>query len=373
MNTTRRIVPKNGRYYARIYMEGGETTFKLGTDPDRADVLYDRIRAAASGGTSKDAIRRALREGRDPLAPEPEQPNHNPITVSDAVAKWLSDRIDLELSKDYAKDVRARTERALLPFFKGRTLQSIRRPDCHAYLAHLRKTLPDREPATIGHYLRGLREFLNWCLEVELIDANPWPARRIMPAVEQAAPDRLTDDEVKILVSLPEPWGFSMRLALGTGCRWGELARLDRRDLTSDGQLLIRRAKDKEFRTVPIPRALLQEIVAHKGRLFATRYGSPYSETSAAGFNGTIQRRSEIYRFHVHMTRHTYACRFVEAGGELVALQQILGHSTIRMTQKYARPGEKAIRADAARVFAAWDASTREETRELAANAAVAK
>jgi len=318
-----------------------------------------------------DAIRTALREGRDPTTPAPEPKPESSLTVAQAIGKWLSDRIDLETAPDYARDVRSRTERVLLPFLGNRELRSIRRPDCHAYLSHVRRALPGREPATIGHYVRGLREFLNWCQEVELIDANPWPLRRIMPAVEQKAPDRLTDDEYKALVSLPEPWGFSMRLALQTGCRWGELVRLERTDLTSDGQLLIRKAKDKEFRTIPVPKALLLEIVAHRGRLFVTRHGKPYSEASAAGFNGTIQRRSGIVDFHVHRTRHTYACRFVEAGGELTDLQQILGHSRIEMTQKYGRPSEKAVRAGAARVFAIWEAK-REEMRESSADAAVA-
>lgn len=370
MSTSRRIVTKGERKFARIHWRGGEYSFPLGTDEDGARALYPRIQVALANGRHPDQIRRALRDGRDVLAPDPMPEPSRDLTVAEAVSKWLSERIDLELSTRYAADVRGRAERALLPFLGTRPLNSLRRPDCHAYLSHLRKTLPDLEPSTLGHYLRGLREFLNWAEEVELLTTNPWPPRRIMPSTVQAPPDRLTDDEVTTLVNLPAPWGFSMRLALQTGCRWGELVRLERKDLTTDGQLLIRKAKDKEPRTVPIPMALLREIVAHSGRLFVTRHGTPYSEKATAGFNATVQRRSGIDRFHVHMTRHTYACRFLEAGGELVALQQILGHSTIRMTQKYGRPGEKAVRADAARVFTTW--ATREETRESDSDAAVA-
>lgn len=36
-------------------------------------------------------------------------------------------------------------------------------------------------------------------------------------------------------------------------------------------------------------------------------------------------------------------------------LQEILGHAYVEQTQQYGRPDEKAIRADAARVFAAWE------------------
>jgi len=62
-----------------------------------------------------------------------------------------------------------------------------------------------------------------------------------------------------------------------------------------------------------------------------------------------------LSRFHVHMTRHTFACRYLEAGGELAMLQEILGHASVEQTQQYGRPDAKAIRSDADRVFARWE------------------
>ncbi len=65
------------------------------------------------------------------------------------------------------------------------------------------------------------------------------------------------------------------------------------------------------------------------------------------------QRRGP--RFHVHRTRHTFACRYLEGGGGVTMLQEILGHASVEQTQQYGRPDEKAIRADAQRVFIIWD------------------
>ena len=48
--------------------------------------------------------------------------------------------------------------------------------------------------------------------------------------------------------------------------------------------------------------------------------------------------------------RHTFACRWLEAGGSLAALQQVLGHSTVGTSQRYARLDEDAIRQEAERV-----------------------
>ena len=48
---------------------------------------------------------------------------------------------------------------------------------------------------------------------------------------------------------------------------------------------------------------------------------------------------------------HTFACRWLECGGSLAALQEILGHASIVRTQRYARLGEEHVRTEAAKVF----------------------
>lgn len=74
-----------------------------------------------------------------------------------------------------------------------------------------------------------MRCLLNWCEDAGLIERSPFP-RRVMPRLQERAPDRLTDEEAAQVAALEAPYGFVCRLALGTGLRWGELCRAQAAD-----------------------------------------------------------------------------------------------------------------------------------------------
>jgi len=371
MRFPRGVVKKCNRYFARIHTKGGERSFPLGSDPDTAVAAFYRIQAE-------------LLEGRDPT-PAIAAGLAGELTVKEAADRWISERIEVELEPRNAAVIRSRVERELVPFMGSRSIRSLRRPDCHAYRGHLHATRPGLKASTLHHYLRDLRELLNWAEEVELVDASPWPRRRILPRVEKQPPDRLADQEFEVLARIPGHWGFTLRFLLATGLRWGEACRARRGDI-GNGHLLVRKAKSGAPRRVPLSKAILTEIVRMGGDWIVPRQRKApggRAERSSSSFNATIRRFAErhlgtlsakerkalkgLSRFHVHQTRHTFACRYLEMGGELAMLSEILGHASIEMTQRYGRPNARAIRTDADRVFAGWEASDREGNREKSA------
>jgi integrase len=95
---------------------------------------------------------------------------------------------------------------------------------------------------------------------------------------------------------------------------------------------------------VPLSPELLAEIAQGDHRLVYFAAGSPGS------FSRTIRRYTGIPDFHVHRCRHTFAMRWLEAGGNLAVLQQILGHRDLSTTMRYARVTDELIEREAARV-----------------------
>jgi integrase-like protein len=82
---------------------------------------------------------------------------------------------------------------------------------------------------------------------------------------------------------------------------------------------------------------------------FCGRVGRLVPFTSHGAFSRQVAKLSGV-RFHVHQLRHTFACRWLERGGSLAALQELLGHSTVVTTQGYGRLAEPHVQAEAARV-----------------------
>jgi integrase len=193
---------------------------------------------------------------------------------------------------------------------------------------------------SVKHVLSDCRCLLNWCEDAGLIERSPFP-RRLLPKVQERPPDRLTDEELEKVLVVPEPYGFIVRLAVGTGLRWGELVRA-RTDDVRVNTLLVSLTKSGKVRRVPLPPDLAEEIRARVGKLVGL--------THADSFNNAVRRLSGIGRFHVHQLRHTFACRWLEAGGSLAALQEILGHASIVTTQRYGRLSDAHVQAEAARI-----------------------
>ena len=95
---------------------------------------------------------------------------------------------------------------------------------------------------------------------------------------------------------------------------------------------------------MPLEAGLLKEVTGRVGRLVG------FSLLSPGSFSAAVRRKTGIDRFHVHQTRHTFACQWLERGGSLAALQQILGHASIETTQRYAKLTDEVVMRESQRI-----------------------
>ena len=274
------------------------------------------------------------------LKNEEKRPIHR-LTVEKTAEQWLNSYVATMRTPKDQKLARRRVEMYLVPFMGHVLLHRLKREDLRAYRIYL-EGLGRLSVQSVRHVLSDARTFLYWCEDSEFVERSPFP-RKILPRVQERPPDRLTEEEVQILESLREPFGFMCRLALGTGLRWGELVRLTSHDL-QDGCLVIYQTKSKKLRRIPVLSRLQVEIRGRVGKLI------PYSPSCSGAFARMVKKLSDIQHFHAHQTRHTFACRWLEKGRSLAALQEILGHSSITTTQRYARLSHDFVKREAERL-----------------------
>lgn len=260
--------------------------------------------------------------------------------LADVAPLWLARAVAVARNAKGRALAAARVRRHLVPLLGGRPLRALSGDDVRGY----RLALEARglSAQTVVHLLSDLRALLWWAVAEGRIERSPFP-RRVLPRVPERAPRGHDAREVARLEALPEPWGFVLRLLFATGLRWAEACRV-RREHVRGEWLEVAQTKSGRLRRVPLPAALRRELLAMPGRVVPFAAGSPGS------FTRVVRRRSGLSDFHPHRCRHTFAMRWLAAGGSLAVLQELLGHRDLATTMRYARVSDDLVRREAARV-----------------------
>lgn len=164
---------------------------------------------------------------------------------------------------------------------------------------------------------------------------NPLKNLRMLN-VEQAEMGFLDVSQIKTLLnetkkSTNKDTYIVTRLCLETGARWSEIEKLKGNQISKAKTKIIRltKTKGKRDRYIPISDEVYNEIPNKSGRLFKNCWGA---------FRKALERTNiELPNGQMtHVLRHSFASHFMMNGGNIIVLQQILGHSKITDTMKYA-------------------------------------
>ena len=82
---------------------------------------------------------------------------------------------------------------------------------------------------------------------------------------------------------------------------------------------------------------------ASTDRVFLMSNLEPVTDATLRQMFRKLKKRSGIPRLRAHLLRHTFATRYLENGGDMYALQQILGHTSLEMVKKYVHSTTRKI------------------------------
>ncbi len=242
------------------------------------------------------------------------------------------------------------------------------RLDLRSYLGHLtRRGLARR---TISRKLSAIRTFYRWLHREELVDANP--ARTVRsPKLERKLPAWLTRSDVDRLFVLAEnraaDGGFrgARDLAIletfyATGMRVSELQGLDLADLDLVGDQVKVRGKGRKERIVPLGNAAVRALRKYEPRRREALAGSGGRDREAVFISGNGTRLSTrrvqgiVQEFldavadegelSVHSLRHSFATHLLDAGADLMAVKELLGHASLSTTRIYTHTSKERLK-----------------------------
>lgn len=210
--------------------------------------------------------------------------------------------------------------------------------------------------ATANRILTILKAVLNKAFDDKAVsDNSEW--RRVKPfkKVDEARIRFLDDAEgIRLLNACPPDLRRLARGALLTGARFGELVKMQVRDLDlAAGRIYIAESKSGKPRHVPLnPEglALFRELaVGMTGDklVFTRKDGSPWGKNHHVRALAAACEAAKIKPgIAFHELRHTYASHLAQAGVDLLTISKLLGHADTRVTSKhYAHLADKTLAA----------------------------
>jgi integrase/recombinase XerC len=229
-----------------------------------------------------------------------------------------------------------------------------------AFLAQLSKRGLSKR--SMARTLSAIRSFYKYLHRNEVVDANP--ARAVgAPRLEKYLPGYLDRAQIDLLFQMAEVRAWDgkfvdvrnlaiLELFYSTGMRLSELQGLSRGDLDVVSQQVKVRGKGRKERIIPIgDHAVLairnyeskrDELLralgpkADRNAIFLAKTGKRIGVRAVQkAVTNFLKQIDEDAGLSVHSLRHTFATHLLDAGADLRAVQELLGHSSISTTQIY--------------------------------------
>jgi len=319
------------------------------------DANGKRVRSSLETTNHKEAV--ALEAKLKLEAYRVKQWQHQPTRVYDEL--MLSYLKATESKRSHRRDLDS--ARHLTQYFKGRDLAELKASDVRSYQdwrlsqtsfkGPVKPSTVNRETAVLSTAINYAKREWDWEIP------NPVTGRKLS---EPEGRDRhLSLSEVAALVTVAErrtPYlADFIELAIHTGCRKQELLGLewDRVDLKR-GLFYLEgvHTKSGKRRSIPINETARLRFISRirfRARccpdspwVFCHKNGGRLKDLKKSF--GTVCRLAGIKDFRIHDLRHTCASLAVQEGVPLTAIRDLLGHSSVTVTERYAHHAPEHVR-----------------------------
>ncbi|MCM1214790.1 MAG: tyrosine-type recombinase/integrase [Lachnospiraceae bacterium] len=219
----------------------------------------------------------------------------------------------------------------------------------NSFILELRSDKHVCNDVTVNTYLRGLRAFLYYCMEMDYMAAF----KIRIPKVDKKLKETYTDAELDVLLKKPnlktcgfseyKIWVFSNYL-LGTGNRISTAINLQIKDINFDSSMItLNHTKNRIAQIIPLSQTLaniLREYLKYrKGEaedyVFCNTYGNKGDIRTYQDMLAAYNRGKGVEKTSAHLYRHTFAKKWILNGGDIFRLQKILGHSDLSVVKEY--------------------------------------
>lgn len=226
------------------------------------------------------------------------------------------------------------------------------------------KALEVLSPSSLSMYQRSLKAAFNVAVKWEYLKANPFlKVDTIQAEADSKAPKVFTTKQLSSLFATMKDcfWKNLFMFYFVSGMRRNELLHLEWEDVCFQSkELHIRNKPEKGFmtktryeRTLPLTKdmeAILRESGIKKSGLIFTGklYGRLLNEDYVDKKFGQYRDEAGLDKtLHLHNLRHTFATRRLERGASILSVSKLLGHTSVRTTQRYEHTNTQQFRQEA--------------------------
>src|SRR5262249_28155708 len=278
-------------------------------------------------------------------------------TFEQFASKWYEDYVVPNNKYSEQQTKKYVLSSSLIPFFGKKQIAQITSHVIERYKAHAVKE------GVTSKTIKNRLTVLNKCL----MTAHEWgdmvspPPKIKWPKCAQPRTDYLSAEECELLLSHADGVIREMILtALRTGMRQGELRGLQWPSVDWHNQSLVVRhsrcdyakalVSPKSNRERHIPLDIDVSEMLHKrkkgtGYVFLDTDKEPFDEKRLNRRMTTLCKKAGLRRITWHILRHTFASHLAMRGVPLTTVQQLMGHSNITTTMRYAHVAPSTLRA----------------------------